>query len=81
MTFAPICYKTGKCEWMSHLDRGCTIRDRVEFNHHMGIEPAHWSERVKVATPSGDQVSDPIDPAEWMADPNAGITTKDNRPT
>jgi flavin-dependent thymidylate synthase len=81
MTFAPVCYKTGKCEWMSKLDRGCTIRDRVEFNHRMGIEPARWAEPVKVATPTGPQVSVSIDPAEWMANPYAGLTTEDNRPT
>jgi flavin-dependent thymidylate synthase len=66
MTFAPICYKTGKCEFMSQLDRGCSIRERVERYHLGGVPSSQW---------------DDIDPVEWMGDPTAGVTTKDNRPT
>lgn len=57
-SFTPICYRLGKCAFMSQLDRGCTIRERVNEGRF-----------------------DEIDPAEWMADPTAGITTADNRPT
>jgi flavin-dependent thymidylate synthase len=28
-TFTPVCYKAGKCVFMGKLDRGCTIRERV----------------------------------------------------
>jgi flavin-dependent thymidylate synthase len=53
-TFTPICYRLGRCAFMSLLDRGCSIRERVNNGQF-----------------------DEIDPAEWMADPTAGITTKD----
>lgn len=53
-TFTPICYRLGRCAFMSHLDRGCTIRERVNEG----------------------RFSD-IDPAEWMANPWAGITSED----
>jgi flavin-dependent thymidylate synthase len=56
-TFTPICYRLGKCAFMSQLDRGCTIRERVNAGRF-----------------------DQINPEEWMANPWAGITTKDNRP-
>jgi hypothetical protein len=54
-TFTPICYRLGKCAFMSELDRGCTIRERVnagDFNN--------------------------INPEEWLANPEAGITTENN---
>jgi flavin-dependent thymidylate synthase len=56
-TFTPICYRLGKCAFMSMLDRGCTIRERVNEGRFNSI-----------------------DPAEWMANPWAGITTDTNRP-
>lgn len=57
-SFTPICYRLGKCAFMSELDRGCTIRERAN-----------------------DGRFDLIQPEEWMANPGAGITTEDNRPT
>jgi flavin-dependent thymidylate synthase len=77
MTFAPICYKTGKCEFMSQLDRGCSIRERVQKFHEAGVESKHWG----AAGWSPDQDLQPIQPEEWMANPLAGLTTEDNRPT
>lgn len=74
-TFAPICYKTGKCEFMSSLDRGCSIRDRVTKYAHSGIASDQWAKGVS------ELFIDPIKPDEWMANPLAGITTEDNRPT
>lgn len=41
-TFAPICFKTGKCEFMASLDRGCTIRPRVEAQQFDKIDPHEW---------------------------------------
>jgi hypothetical protein len=76
MTFAPVCYKTGKCEFMSMLDRGCSIRERVNTFHEHGVPPALWGEE---GPHLGMQRR--IDPAEWMANPLAGVTTEDNRPT
>jgi len=80
MTFAPICYKTGKCEFMSQLDRGCSIRERVEAFHRQGIGSGVW--QYDHETPDGEMIAiRGIKPEEWMANPLAGITTEDNRPT
>lgn len=81
MTFAPVCYKTGKCEFMSHLDRGCSIRDRVEAFHQNGVPPSRWQWDHEF--PDSDGLGADlrkITPDEWMANPLAGITTEGNRP-
>lgn len=82
MTFAPVCYKTGKCEFMASLDRGCSIRDRVQEMHERGIPSSEWVGigKPRYAVSSDGHYVPGIDPAEWMADPMAGITTEDNRP-
>jgi flavin-dependent thymidylate synthase len=41
-TFTPICYRLGKCAFMSHLDRGCTIRERVNEGRFDEIKPEEW---------------------------------------
>jgi len=64
-TFTPICYKLGKCQFMSELDRGCTIRDRVQRFAERGVPSTRWS---------GENDRDRIDVAEWMANPRAGVT-------
>ena len=81
MTFAPVCYKTGKCEFMASLDRGCTIRNRVMAFHENGVPPQEWSGIGKpraVLTREGHAL-EPINPEEWMSNPWAGITTEDNQ--
>ncbi len=40
--FKPICYQTGKCEFMAPTDRYCVIRERVEAHHRAGEEPDEW---------------------------------------
>jgi flavin-dependent thymidylate synthase len=40
--FKPICYRTGKCEFMGANDRYCPIRDRVEAHHAKGETPPTW---------------------------------------
>lgn len=40
--FKPICYQTGKCEFMASPDRYCVIRDRVEAHHAAGDPPVTW---------------------------------------
>lgn len=42
--FKPVCYQTGKCEFMSSSDRWCRIRDRVEAHHLAGDHPDTWSD-------------------------------------
>lgn len=41
--FRPICYSTGKCEFMASADRSCTIRSRVEANHEIGRPSSEWA--------------------------------------
>lgn len=78
--FRPICYKTGKCEFMSQADRECKIRDRVQANHAIGRPSSEWdkpSEPVHTMNLFEDGLKmradwiDPIHPAEWMLDPGA----------
>jgi len=40
--FRPVCYATGKCEFMGPADRWCIIRDRVEAHHKNGDRPVTW---------------------------------------
>jgi flavin-dependent thymidylate synthase len=42
--FRPVCYATGKCEFMGIADRWCVIRDRVEAHHAAGDRPETWSD-------------------------------------
>jgi flavin-dependent thymidylate synthase len=42
--FKPICFQTGKCEFMGANDRYCVIRDRVEAHHTAGDLPATWTD-------------------------------------
>jgi flavin-dependent thymidylate synthase len=83
--FRPICYATGKCEFMSEFDRHCSIRERVEANHMAGRPSSEWGGRMMA---DGDTPIDPrwqdvdktmktgvlieaIRPEEWLADPSA----------
>lgn len=68
--FKPICYKTGKCEFMSSADRYCKIRDRVQDFHEHNIPSDNWGNEPGVAYL--DKTYTPaIQDVEWMADPNA----------
>ncbi len=40
--FQPICFTTGKCEFRSAADRGCTIRERVDNGEFAKIAPVEW---------------------------------------
>src|SRR6516162_256840 len=42
--FRPVCYATGKCEFMGEADRWCVIRDRVEAHHKNGDRPETWTD-------------------------------------
>jgi len=42
--FKPVCYKTGKCEFMANIDRFCAIRERVEAHHAAGEKSDTWSD-------------------------------------
>jgi len=41
--FKPVCYRTGKCEFMAATDRACRIRERVEAYHQAGVPSSNWS--------------------------------------
>lgn len=72
--FKPICYYKGKCQFMSDVDRACTIRDRVEANAKAGRSSVEWG---KPDMYYGDRYSDDhvkipaIKNEEWMLDPKA----------
>jgi len=68
--FKPICYKTGKCEFMSAGDRFCTIRDRVESNHRLGRPSSEWGDNVDTVSGGSEGVRG-IRDVEWLADPEA----------
>lgn len=40
--FQPICFSTGKCMFKAQMDRGCSIRERVEEGRFDLIEIAEW---------------------------------------
>lgn len=42
--FKPICYHTGKCEFMAATDRSCVIRDRVQAHYARGEGPEKWAD-------------------------------------
>lgn len=46
--FAPVCYATGKCEFMANVDRACSIRSRVEASHDIGRTSEHWAEEYDI---------------------------------
>jgi flavin-dependent thymidylate synthase len=76
-TFAPVCYKAGHCVFMGTLDRGCTIRDRVQAFSAAGVPPTEWAQGQPEDEANGKQYIAGIHVEEWMANANAGITTSD----
>lgn len=73
-TFTPVCYKAGKCVFMGKLDRGCTIRDRVQELAARGVPSSEWHESYY---PPGASQNLQIRPDEWIANPWAGLTRDD----
>jgi flavin-dependent thymidylate synthase len=77
--FRPICYQTGKCEFMASFDRACSIRDRVQANHAIGRPSSEWHEphnpeipfNRELEGPGGPEWIGPIYPAEWLMDDSA----------
>lgn len=43
-TLKPVCYQTGRCTMSSSMDRGCTIRERVDANATMSRPSSEWHE-------------------------------------
>lgn len=67
--FRPVCYATGKCEFMANFDRPCSIRDRVQMNHEIGRPSSEWHEST-VGTGAPINIA-AIRPAEWLLDPGS----------
>lgn len=67
--FRPICYQTGKCEFMAEADRHCDIRERVQANHRIARPSTEWNEEYHSIAEGGS--IGPIFPAEWLLNPNA----------
>lgn len=42
--FKPVCYRTGKCEFMAATDRYCAIRERVMSHHSKGEDSSSWQD-------------------------------------
>lgn len=40
--FRPVCYATGKCEFLAESDRFCSIRERVMAHHRLGHTSDQW---------------------------------------
>jgi flavin-dependent thymidylate synthase len=78
-TFTPVCYKANKCVFMGKLDRGCTIRDRVQEFAHQGVPSSEWhKEYVQIKE---NLTIHGISPEEWISNPWAGLTrTDEDRP-
>lgn len=68
--FKPVCYLTGKCEFMADFDRACSIRDRVQANHAIGRPSNEWDTKVDGSAGHTEFIGD-IQPAEWLLDPGA----------
>jgi flavin-dependent thymidylate synthase len=68
--FKPICYYKGRCQFMSNVDRHCTIRDRVEAFADLGIPSTKWDSPYA----KSDVGVDPITSDEWMAEGTARIS-------
>jgi len=77
--FRPICYQTGKCEFMGSADRSCTIRSRVQAFHANNVPSEFWHDAVKYTDEDGPHLIEdadgaplqPIHPSEWLNDPTA----------
>lgn len=41
--FVPICFNTGQCMFKAQMDRGCTIRERVEAGRFDEIKTEEWA--------------------------------------
>ena len=71
-TFTPICYRLGRCAFKSELDRGCSIRSRVDAFERHGVPSNKWHETYSPPDANGEDLS--IHAAEWLTDPRAGMT-------
>lgn len=73
--FKPICYQKGSCQFLSDVDRHCTIRDRVQAFAAIGAKSDLWDSPMQVKPhPAGENEEfwiGGIDNSEWMLNPAA----------
>lgn len=67
----PVCYQAGKCTFMASMDRGCTIRERVNAFERNGVPSSEWEVPYGKERGTQAEVLRHINPAEWAADPAA----------
>lgn len=75
----PVCYATGKCEFMASFDRACSIRERVQTRAtHGGVDSSQWHKPFlynDFDPVTGRQIlpmsSPGIRAAEWLTKPDA----------
>jgi flavin-dependent thymidylate synthase len=49
--FKPVCYHTGKCEFMAATDRFCSIRERVQAHYAKGEPSSTWGRDIDPLEP------------------------------
>ena len=73
--FKPICYQKGSCQFLSDVDRACTIRDRVQAFAAVGAKSDLWDSDMQVKPhPAGENEEfwiKGIQSHEWMLNPEA----------
>lgn len=70
--FKPICYQKGSCQFLSDVDRHCSIRDRVQRNAKLGRPSTEWDKPTELSgMTSVDNKSIVITDSEWMLDPES----------
>jgi len=74
----PVCYQEGHCGFMASMDRGCSIRERVDANAKIGRPSSEWDKPKMCHEPPltarcdfPEVEIDAINPLEWAADPSA----------
>lgn len=64
--FRPICYSTGKCEFMASFDRYCSIRERVNANHEIGRPSSDWTSELDIV--EGNPIVSGVGPKSVVRD-------------
>jgi flavin-dependent thymidylate synthase len=73
--FKPICYQKGSCQFLSDVDRACTIRDRVQAFAAIGAKSDTWDSDMQVkphpACSDDEFWIKGIRTEEWLLDPTS----------
>ena len=60
----PVCYQKGACGFMASMDRGCSIRSRVDANERIGRPSSEWAEEKTIGPADVVQLGMPTFP--WV---------------